>query len=707
MKHKFNLSLIFAALLLSSCSGASPKGSEPAPSFEPDNIVYDDNNIADFNSPHFLSASDEEEEEEQIETVNKVILHYVNDDGQCLGEKDKGRAFYVWVPGIDGQEYSDEYNKNPSSRVTYEADGTMMTITIDMLNDEMFKPFFGSTSLMYIIKWKMKSESDLNWGGQSEDVELKYANFPPVDGVVEVWCTPAAGGGIAQFATEAETKVDGIKLAYFTDWKTISCTLTDNSREVSWSLFAFDETYYKVKAKNRSAIKKNYKVKEGKSNNKIFPINLTYSAHINVVYCLESKDTSSTTGLMKTVYVSFEKLYGTPRFEAYYNYDGNDLGMHYTPEGTTFKVWSPVAANISVLVYDTDTSSAYGGTDKYKGWHMNYQPGGIWTLTLKGDLKNKYYAYSVDTWNGSGVTMDPYATACGACGIRGMIYDPSETNPDGWDNFTLSDIKTPQELTIYEVHIADFTGDSSWKSNKGNANGTYNAFVERGTTLTANDVDGTSRTVKTGFDHLIELGVGAVQLLPVFDSDNDEVNNKKYNWGYNPLNYNCVEGVYSSNPHDGVVRIREYKNMINELAKEDIRVIMDVVYNHVSSPSASCFNKLMPRYYFRYDENGELCDGSGCHNEFKSEATMARKFIIDSVCMWAKEYNIKGFRFDLMGLLDVNTMHDLKKACYQIDPDIYLYGEGWDGGGGFHGGWDAQYGEQSLPTGYYWSEITV
>ena len=698
---KNTLVFLLSSLFLVSCGREASKAIVNKIDEGENQYVFATDISKDYRQPDVRGGEDDDEGDEQIGEVNKVILHYVNDDNNCAT-----RAFYIWASGVDGTEYS---SKADGDIVEYSADGGMMTITIDF-EDARFAEIKEAkpSALMYIIKYQMISASNLNWGGQSEDVELKFSSFPPVNGTVEVWCTPAAGGGIAQFATEAETKVDGVKLAYFTDFKTITCTLTPTAGTVAWDLYAFDETYYKVKSKNRAAIKKNYLVKSGQTAQQNFTISFKYNAHMNVVYAIESKDVDSTTGLVKTVFVSFEKLYYVNRFEEKYTYKGTDLGMTYTPTATTFKVWSPVAANITLQVYDTDTSAAYNGDDKYKGYHMFYQPNGVWALELKGDLKGKYYAYQVDTWAGNSTTIDPYATGAGACGVRGYIYDKNgeEVKPDIWDtlpeqwdgvtnwnnNGINLDIDTPQRLAVYEVHIQDFTGDESWVSNHGNARGTFNAFVEEGTTLTKD-----AKTVKTGFDHLKELGVNAVQLMPVFDSDNDEVKNRKYNWGYNPQNYNCVEGVYSSNPHDGAARIREYRNLVLRCAQNGIRVIMDVVYNHVSSASAHSFNKLMPRYFFRYDENGELYDGSGCHNEFRSEATMARKYVVDSLVMWAKDYKIKGFRFDLMGLLDVETMRAAKKALYLVDPDIYLYGEGWTSGG-FHGGYDYENQKQSEGT---------
>ena len=649
---------------------------------------------AQYNRPDLLigESDDEDGEEEAAIVVDKVVLHYYNDAGEC-----EGRAFYLWVTGVDGEEYNLD---NASDIVKVSDGGKMLTIELDLINDARFKEFYKKSSLYFIIKFK-KEGNDLKWGGQSDDMQLRYEEFPPdANNKCEVWTMPAAGGGIAILDSEAKTKVHGVKLAKFVDWKTISCELTADTKTVNWKLYAFDETYFKIKPKKRAEYERWYLVKEG-SNAGDFEIKLPYEAHINMVYRLVSHDPDSDGDvdmktLNKTVTVGFDKLYNSKKFTTYYedkDAQGNqkemNLGMTYTPEKTTFRVWSPISANVTVLIYDSDTTAEYGGVDKGKGYHMFYTSGGVWELEILGDLKGKYYNYQVDNVLGTNVVMDPYATSAGACGVRGYIYDKAESNPEGWDAIPLKwdgdpnlDLATPQDLTIYEVHMQDFTGDSSWVSSKTPATkrGTYNAFVESGTTVTVDNI-----TAKTGFDHLKELGVGAVQLVPVFDQDNDEVKIDetsgliKYNWGYNPLNYNIVEGGYSSDPHDGMVRVKEFKNLVMQLANtpEHTRVIMDVVYNHVSSATGSNFHKLMPRYYFRYTAEGELFDGSGCHNEVASERPMMRKFIVDSLCMWAKEYKIKGFRFDLMGLIDFKTMNEVQKALYKIDPDIYIYGEGW------------------------------
>ena len=643
---------------------------------EKDNAVYDEDVVAKLNSPHFMEGDDSEE----IPDVKKVILHYHNDDGKCgkdvttLGS-DGGRAFYIWSSGVDGIECMPD---------SVDHDGQDMQIEIDF-STEKFAPYGGKTSLLFIIKFRRVDDKNENWGGQSADIELSYLEFEPNEnGVVEVWTMPATGSDINIYKTEAETKVDGVKLAEFVDWKTIRCTNTASS--VTWELYAYDETYYKIDAKNRETKKASYLVKSGSGSGSSFDIKFKYNAHINIVYSIESLDANSTTGLKKTTFVTFDKLYDDARFAEYYTYSGKDLGVTYASDKTTFKVWAPTSANMNVLLYTSGATLDYGGSNRSSGYHMNYTGYGVWSLTIEGDLAGQYYTYQAFNSSGTQEAVDPYATSCGINGLRGYIYNEAITNPEGWDTLPVKwdgveglDIETPQQLSIYEVHIKDFTGDESWEGNS--KRGTFNAFVESGTTLKGHP------EVKTGYDHLNELGIKAVQLLPIFDHDNDETNEDDYNWGYNPLNYNCVEGSYSSDPFSGTSKVRELKNLVLKLSQTEAhtRVIMDVVFNHVSRASASSFTKLMPKYYFRYLANGEYANGSGCSNEVRSEGLMVRKFIVDSVCMWATKYKIKGFRFDLMGLIDTETMRAVKDALYEIDPDIYTYGEGWTSIDGYNG----------------------
>ncbi len=659
------LTLLMSVLTTISLASCSP--STNTNDIEEDNIEYDDPITVDYNDMVSVSESTVE--------VTKVILHYHNDDGACGTDTTTqgsagGRAFYLWTTGIGGVEYMPDSVSN---------NGQDMMITIDFTTSE-FSKFYGKSKLMFIIKYR-KTTTEANWDGQSSDTEILFEDYEAdSSGTLELWTMPGSGSDVAIFLTEAETKVEGVKEATFTDWKTITCT--NSASSVSYSLYAYDATYWKTAATSRDGVKKWYLIQSGTASGSTFTIELPYSAHIDIVYTIESLDLESSTGLKKTINVTFDQLYDDTRFETYYTYDGDDLGATYSSSQTTFKLWAPTSALVTLRIYGSEgTPADLGGSDSYRTYNMVYTGYGVWELTVSGMLLNYYYTYTVTNSSGTSEVVDPYAKACGVNGLRGMIYNSEYTNPDGWDDLPLVwdgvegyDIETPQELTIYEVHVQDFTADESWNGTE--ENGTYNAFVESGTRLASDS------TVTTGYDHLNELGVNAVQLQPVFDHDNDETDPDDYNWGYNPLNYNCVEGAYSSDPYNGTTRITEFKNMILQLSKTDshTRVIMDVVYNHVSSASSSNFSKIMPKYYFRYNSDGTYANGSGCNNEIRTEATMVRKFIVDSVCWWATEYKIKGFRFDLMGLIDTETMKAVKEALYEIDPDIYVYGEGWTAG---------------------------
>ena len=630
---------------------------------------------------------------DELRIPEKVILHYINDDGDCLS-----RRFYTWVTGYDGIERkADDYK--PDS----------MSITLDF---EVIEEYANMPSLFFIIK---KAGT---WSGQSEDVELKYENFQKDDDdnwlikdvggklTLELWLIPGEGSSIEFCISEDETKIPKIATAKFTDWKTIHCVSSDPTKvpkEVY--VYAFDRTYLNSSESNRKSTKdfylfKEYKEggKDGKITTSEFDIVFNYTAKINIQYLIESIYPGGEGKPNRKIFASFEYLYKTSAFAQYYTYSGNDLGVTYSKEKTTFKVWSPISANMVLNLYGKGvptTLDPLDGTDTATPCNMFYTGNGVWELTVVGDCAGKYYTYKVTNPGGTAVeTMDPYAHACGMNGVRGYVYDKdgADANPEGWsavpskwDGVTGYDIKSPNELSIYEAHIRDLTMDSSWTGSE--KPGTYAAFAEKGTSYNEN-FKGTNYTVSTGFDHIEELGVSAVQLLPVFDHDDDERADKmKFNWGYNPLNYNCIEGGYSTYPNKPLNRIVEFKQLIKNFAenKNHTRIIMDVVYNHVSSASSSCFTKLMPKYYFRYDAEWNYTDGSGCSNEVKTEAPMMSKYIVDSLVWWASEYKIKGFRFDLMGLIDTGTIAAARKALNNVDPDIYIYGEGWTSVAGYNG----------------------
>lgn len=366
--------------------------------------------------------------------------------------------------------------------------------------------------------------------------------------------------------------------------------------------------------------------------------------------------------------VSFVSLYTTDEFNDLYYYDG-ELGAIYTSQQTTFKVWSPVSTSIVLNIYEQGN-----GGEALEQVEMTRGDKGVFSATLQGDYAGKYYTYTVTNYahpDGFEV-VDPYAKSAGLNGVRGMIVDFDATDPEGWEN--VSPIAYDRkELVVWETHVADVTSSSTWNGNV-NWRKKFLGMTQSGTTYTENGI-----TVTTGFDHIVELGVNAVQIIPIFDQANDE-SNMSFNWGYNPLNYNVLEGGYSTDPTDGYVRIREFKTLVQTYNGAGINIIMDVVYNHVSSAAGSNFDVLMPGYYFRYNSDGSLSNGSGCGNEVASENLMVRKFIIDSVCFWADEYKLGGFRFDLMGLHDIETMNLVAEALQEINPNIVIYGEPWTGG---------------------------
>lgn len=367
-------------------------------------------------------------------------------------------------------------------------------------------------------------------------------------------------------------------------------------------------------------------------------------------------------------------LYNTPEFDSMYTYSG-DLGAIYSTEKTVFRVWSPISTAMKIRIYEDGTPKSYGGSDTYQEYAMVKGQKGTWEYTYSGDCAGKYYTYVVtnSTYQNQEV-VDPYAKSTGLNGLRGMIVDFSKTNPEGWNDVQVHPYSSTQ-LTVYETHIADLTSSATWNGTAANAK-LYKGFYEEGTTYTENGV-----TVKTGFDHIKELGVNAVQILPIFDQANDErVGSRAFNWGYNPLNYNALDGIYSANPKDGYTKIKEFKELIQAYNAAGINIIMDVVYNHVSGLEGSNFDVLMPKYYFRYTSSG-ASNGSGCGNETASEMPMYRKFMIDSTEFWASEYKLGGFRFDLMGIHDVETMNLLAKNLHDnVNEAITVYGEPWAGG---------------------------
>ena len=357
-----------------------------------------------------------------------------------------------------------------------------------------------------------------------------------------------------------------------------------------------------------------------------------------------------------------EQFVQSPVFDKKYSFDG-ELGALYTPQRTILRLWAPTALSVEVIVYE----SLYR---KEKKRHTMGKGGrGTHELIMIGDYAGTAYKYAITFPDGKVVeTVDPYSYATTANGERSVIMDAVNTNPKRW-GARLEPIASPVDAIIYELHIRDFTiSPTSGVTNKGK----FLGVVEEGTL----SVNGDS----TGLDYLKELGVSHVQILPMADfyTVNELKPLEQYNWGYDPQNFNVPEGSYATNPYQPEVRILEMKEMIQGLHDAGIRVIMDVVYNHVYLPKLHALEKTVPGYYFRRNEDGTLCNGTGVGNDTASERFMMRKYIIDSITYWAKNFHLDGFRFDLMGIHDIETMNEIRIALDEIDPSIIMLGEGWN-----------------------------
>ncbi len=387
--------------------------------------------------------------------------------------------------------------------------------------------------------------------------------------------------------------------------------------------------------------------------------------------------------------VGFGGLYASDDFNDVYAYSGN-LGAIYSNSSTTFKLWAPISESVTLNLYEfghrenqVDYNSIPGTNTPYETHPLTYTSKGVWEVTIIGDLHGVYYTFSVTNGTVTNEVSDPYAFSAGINGKRSMVVDFERLNPEGWDDLVIPDtIESYNDSIIYELHIRDFTTHPTWNGTE-EYRGKFLGLAEKGTSYNG---------VTTGLDHIIELGVTHVQLLPVFDfgAAVDEtklldpnysgIKDTVFNWGYMPENFNVVEGSYSTNPYDGSVRVTEYKQLIKAFNENNIRVVMDVVYNHTGKSADSNFDLIVPGYYYRMTDSGSFSNGSGTGNETASENYMMRKFMIDSVVFWATEYNIRGFRFDLMKLHDVDTMNAITTALHAIDDTILVYGEPWTGG---------------------------
>ena len=355
-------------------------------------------------------------------------------------------------------------------------------------------------------------------------------------------------------------------------------------------------------------------------------------------------------------------------FDSYPQYTGDDLGLHYSPGKSSFRIWAPTATKAQLLLYNNGIDGTVTQTID-----MQKSQSGTWVASVKKELKGTFYTFRVQVDNKwLQEVPDPYAKTVGVNGKRAMVVDLKETDPENWSADKSPLLKNPTDAIIYELHVRD----ASIAVNSGIKNkGKFLGLTERGTT----NLEGLS----TGLDHLKELGVTHIHLLPFYDFysiDESKPEKLQYNWGYDPLNYNVPEGSYSTNANDGVTRIRELKELVKTFHQNGLSLVMDVVYNHTMLTEDSYFEQLVPGYYYRQTTDGKFSNATACGNETASERPMVRKFMLESLKYWVKEYHVDGFRFDLMGVHDIATMNLIARELRKIKPDILLYGEGWTAG---------------------------
>ncbi len=362
-------------------------------------------------------------------------------------------------------------------------------------------------------------------------------------------------------------------------------------------------------------------------------------------------------------------VYASKRFNKEFTYTGKDLGATWSPKSTTFKVWAPTAEDVKVALYRTGNASRL---DRSGTVEMTRGEKGVWSVTIRGNLHGTYYTYLVHVDGEINEAVDPYARTAGVNGKRGMVLDLASTNPAGWDaDRNPNPIKSYTDAVLYELHVRDATIDPD-SGVEPAYRGKFMGLAQSGTR--------SSTGKPTGLDYIKSLGITHLHLLPIYDYGSvDEAHPEipQFNWGYDPVNYNLPEGSYSTDAANGAVRVRELKQMIKALHDSGISVVMDVVYNHVFEAGTFCFNQIVPGYFSRSNADGSWSNGSGCGNDTASERPMVRKFIVDSIVYWNKEYHIDGFRFDLVGLLDTTTINALVDAVHENQPDAIFYGEGW------------------------------
>lgn len=542
-------------------------------------------------------------------------LHYHRADGNY-----DGWDVWLWEEGGDGNAYAFE-----------EEDG-------EMVATKVIAP--GVSSVGFIVRTADWTK-DIN-----EDQFIDISEM--VSGTVHIYVESGKKGYTKEYDEDAVTGTKLLKARYEEETQMITVQMTgkiDGDFKKAFSILGTDGEAAITEVTEEAQF--TYLISVGR------PLDLT--KNYNILF-----DGNEYKIIMPNIY-------STESFEEEYTYTGTDLGATWSSDKTSFRVWAPTAEAVKVNLYVSGTE---GTDDLLEEIPMQADVNGTWIAEKEGDANGIYYTYTV-TINGEETeACDPYARTTGVNGKRAMIIDLASTNPQGWESDANPHAgENITDAVIYELHVRDLSSDES----AGIQNvGKFLGVIETGTT--------TESGIPTGLDHIKDLGITHLHLLPSYDYgsvDETKLDDAKFNWGYDPVNYNVPEGSYSTDPYHGEVRVKEMKQMVQGLHENGISVVMDVVYNHVYNASEFCFNKIVPGYFSRIDEEGKYSNGSGCGNDTASERAMVHKYIVDSVKYWAEEYHIDGFRFDLVGLIDTETINEIVAEVHKDYPDVIFYGEGW------------------------------
>ncbi len=547
-----------------------------------------------------------------------IRLHYHRADGNY-----DGWDVWMWeVGGADGA----------ACELVKDGDSAVATKTVTP----------GVTQVGFIVRKG-------NWEAKDVDADQFIDIAAMVSGTADVYVESGVQGYEIKYADDAVTGTKVSAAKYDDASQSIIVSMTGAVEGDSKTAFAVKGLDKDIEVSEVTAGENNeYTVKVAEA--------LDLTKGYNVVY--EGNEYS----------VKMPSIYSTENFEKEYTYTGNDLGATWTKEKTSFRVWAPTAETVKVKLYKSGT---LGEDEVLETIDMTKDVNGTWIATKDGDQNGVYYTYEVSINGNVAEACDPYARTTGVNGERAMIIDLDSTDPEGWEND--SDPHAGMNITdaiIYELHVRDLSADKS----SGITNvGKFLGLIETGTK--------TASGKATGLDHIKELGITHLHILPSYDYGSvDETKletEAQFNWGYDPKNYNVPEGSYSTDPYHGEVRVKEMKQMVKGLHDNNISVVMDVVYNHVHNAGTFGFNVIVPEYFSRVDENGKYSNGSGCGNDVASERAMVKKYIVDSVSYWADEYHIDGFRFDLVGLIDTETINAIIEEVHKNHPNVIFYGEGW------------------------------